>query len=225
LFGVPRHVRMNNLLSKALEEMRWHDQPRIFLEMYLIKMCEPYYNVGELINKLAELEKNVKDAGGAESLFEKQDVAPVEAEHGETGDGGSAASAGLAGIWNEIVSEMVGKYPLSAGALKNAAVKTLDASSVQLIVSKKFDYDTVMEFKEQILKLFQEKTGLEVAVKVLIEENSGNKKQQEGMFFKEDASPSAGCSAGKDFKKPVEDVVPKRIQEIAEKFGSTAKKI
>ena len=57
LFSVARHVRMNNLLSKALEEMRWHDQPRILLEMYLLKMSEPYYNVGELINRISDIEK------------------------------------------------------------------------------------------------------------------------------------------------------------------------
>jgi DNA polymerase-3 subunit gamma/tau len=58
LFTVPRYIRMNNLLSKALEEMRWHDHPRILLEMYLLKMSEPYYDVGELINRIAEFEKN-----------------------------------------------------------------------------------------------------------------------------------------------------------------------
>ncbi|MDR1259760.1 MAG: DNA polymerase III subunit gamma/tau [Endomicrobium sp.] len=60
LFTIPRHIHMNNLLSKLIEEMRWHDQPRILFEIYLIKMSEPYYNVRELIDKINELEKNIK---------------------------------------------------------------------------------------------------------------------------------------------------------------------
>ncbi|MDR3330841.1 MAG: DNA polymerase III subunit gamma/tau [Endomicrobium sp.] len=60
LFTISRHVRINNLLSKALEKMHWNDQPRIVLEMYLLKMSEQYYDVGELINKITDLEKSVK---------------------------------------------------------------------------------------------------------------------------------------------------------------------
>ncbi|MDR1122723.1 MAG: DNA polymerase III subunit gamma/tau [Endomicrobium sp.] len=59
LFTISRHIRMNNLLSRALEEMRWHDKPRILLEIYLLKMSESYYNVGELINRIVEFEKSV----------------------------------------------------------------------------------------------------------------------------------------------------------------------
>jgi DNA polymerase-3 subunit gamma/tau len=228
LFSIPRHVRMNNLLSKALEEMRWHDQPRIILEMYLLKMSESYYNVGELIDRIVELEKSVKNESRSESLFEGQNRASeIKAEHIEAPRvSKSAASAGLTDVWNEIVSEIMKKHHLSAGALKNAVVKTLDVSSVQLTVSKQFDYNTFMEFREQILKLFQEKTGLDVAVKVLVEGAGKNNKQQEEMFFKEEDTPSsAGRFAEKDFKEHEKDTVPKRVQEIAEKFGSTAKKI
>ncbi|MDR0800270.1 MAG: DNA polymerase III subunit gamma/tau, partial [Endomicrobium sp.] len=214
LFTVSRHVRMNNLLSKALEEMHWHDQPRILLEMYLLKMSEPYYDVGELINKITDLEKNVRTCGSSQLPFEKQPA--VQSESYAAGKASDPAD--LTTVWNKIVSEIIKEHSLTAQPLKNALIKIESASSIQLVFSKQFDYDFALEFQEQISKLFQRMTGLNVAIKIVIEKNiSKNKAVQKDTVVKEEDPLPAEENA--------KTAVPKHIEEIAKKFGSIAKKI
>ncbi|MCA6072971.1 MAG: DNA polymerase III subunit gamma/tau [Endomicrobium sp.] len=222
LFTVERHVRMNNLLSKALEEMRWHDQPRILLELYLFKMSEPYYNVGELISRITELENNIKIDSGSSSSFDED----MSMQKEESIDGVSAP-VDLIDVWNEIVDEIIKKHPLTAQSLKKVLVRVSGDQSAQLIVSRQFDYQGVMEFKEQISKLFQRKTGLNIALTASIEKSVPlNKSEKKDIIIKEDKPPSVvECTVKEDFQETAKTAVPKHIEEIAKKFGSVAKKI
>ncbi|MDR3196190.1 MAG: DNA polymerase III subunit gamma/tau [Endomicrobium sp.] len=218
LFTVSRHIRMNNLLSKALEEMRWHDQPRIVLEMYLLKMSEPYYNVGELISRIAELEKNVNK----EESFESSGSLQRETKKSDD----VVASADLISVWGEIVSEIMKKHPLTAQSLKKAVIKVAGDAFVQLTVGGQFDYEGVMGFQEQIAKLFQKKTGLNVKIKVVIEKTALPKRQEEDIAVKEEKPISSlGYTIEEDLKETAKTVVPKHIEDIAKKFKSVAKKI
>jgi DNA polymerase-3 subunit gamma/tau len=162
LFTVSCHIRMNNLLSKALEEMRWHDKPRIIIEIYLLKMSEPYYNVGELINRITELEKNV--------VNNKFNFENLETEQKEIrGSYNVAASVDLISVWDELIVEIMKKHPLTAQSLKRAVIKVMDDASIRLLVSGQLDYEDITGFQEQIAKLFQRKTGINVKIKVMIE--------------------------------------------------------
>jgi len=224
LFSVSRHIRMNNLISKALEEMRWHDQPRILLEMYLLKMSEPYYNVGELIDKISELEKKLNSSGF--SVPERGgEPNPV---HAASSDLSNLSAGDLINIWREIASEITKKHPLTSGSLAKAAIKVLSPLSVQISAGNKFDYDGVMEFREQILKLYQRKTGAEIAVKIVIEKDE-SAREQEDIIVTEERPPASEngieYAVEEDFKESAKNAVPKHIEEIAKKFGSTAKKI
>jgi DNA polymerase-3 subunit gamma/tau len=223
LFTVSRHIRMNNLLSKALEEMRWHDQPRILLEIYLLKMSEPYYNVGELINRIAELEKN---AINKECGFESSETEQVEIQESYN----VAAPADLISVWDELVAEIMKKHPLTAQSLKKAVIKVTGDASIQLSVPGQFDYEGIMGFQEQITKLFQRKTGINIKIRVMIEKNAlPNKKEDivvEDIVVKE-AKPISPVeyTIKEDLKETAKTAVPKHIEDIAKKFKSTAKKI
>ncbi|MDR2191345.1 MAG: DNA polymerase III subunit gamma/tau [Endomicrobium sp.] len=225
LFSIPRHIRMNNLISKALEEMRWHDQPRFLLEIYLLKMSEPYYNVGELINKVSELEKNLRSAGFEAAL-------PNGEKTRSSSEMPSLSAGDLIDIWREIVSAITKKHPLTAGSLNKAAIKVLSSSAVQISAENKFDYDGIMEFREQILKLYQRNTGMEISVKIVIEKNE-KAANPEDEFIAEESRPPAESGEGEtvqyaveeDLKESAKTAVPKHIEEIAKKFGGAVKKI
>jgi DNA polymerase-3 subunit gamma/tau len=221
LFSVSRHIRMNNLISKALEEMRWHDQPRILLEMYLLKMSEPYYNVGELINKVTELEKNLLSAGFETAGSDRKPQVSQDLSNLSAGD--------LINIWREIVSEITKKHPLTSDSLAKAAIKVLSPQSVQISAGNKFDYDGVMEFHEQIAKLYHRKTGAEISVKIVVEKNEEPlAPQQEDIIVKEERPPqdfTVRYAVEEDLKESAKSAVPKHIEEIAKKLGGTAKKI
>jgi DNA polymerase-3 subunit gamma/tau len=218
LFTVSRHIRMNNLISKALEEMRWHDQPRILLEMYLLKISEPYYNVGELISRIGELEKNV----GKSVVFENS----VDEQKETKNDINVSASVDLIVVWTEIVSEIMKKHPLTAQSFKKVVIKVTGDASVQIIVDGQFDYECIVGFQEQIIKLFQRKTGLDIKLKVVIEKNVSEKQQNEDIEVKEEKPLScAEYTVEEDLKETAKTAVPKHIEDIAKKFKSTAKKI
>jgi DNA polymerase-3 subunit gamma/tau len=218
LFTVSRHIRMNNLLSKALEEMHWHDQPRILLEMYLLKMSEPYYNIGELINRIAEFEKN---AINKECSFESSGTEQAEIKESYN----IAAPADLISVWDELVAEIMKKHPLTAQSLKKAVIKVTGDASIQLSVPVQFDYEGITGFQEQITKLFQRKTGINVKIKVMIEKNTLPNKQED--IVVKEAKPISPVEyiIKEDLKETAKTAVPKHIEDIAKKFKSTAKKI
>ncbi|MDR2645182.1 MAG: DNA polymerase III subunit gamma/tau [Endomicrobium sp.] len=218
LFTVSHHIRMNNLLSKALEEMRWHDQPRIVLEMYLLKMSEPYYNVGELINRIVELEKNVINK---EYSFENSGNEQVEIKESYN----VAATADLISVWDELVAEIMKKHPLTAQSLKKAIIKVTGDASIQLSVPGQFDYEGIVGFQEQITKLFQRKTGINVKIKVMIEKNALPNKQEDIVVKEAKPISPVEYTIKEDLKETAKTAVPKHIEDIAKKFKSIAKKI
>jgi DNA polymerase-3 subunit gamma/tau len=194
--------------------MRWHDQPKILLEMYLLKMSEPYYDVGELINKITDLEKNVRTCCNSQLPFEKQPAVQSKSY----ADSKVFDSADLTIVWNEIVSGIIKEHPLTAQPLKNALIKVESTSSIQLLFSKQFDYDSALKFQKQISRLFKRITNLNVAIKIVVEKNiSKNKEVYEDTVVKEEDPPLV--------KENTKMAVPKHIEEIAKKFGSIAKKI
>jgi DNA polymerase-3 subunit gamma/tau len=222
LFSVSCHVRMSNLLSKALDEMRWSDDPRMVLEMYLLKMAEPYYNVGELIDKINDLEKSIQvNCANANYSLVENSIPNKEQLIDEV-----TPCVDLISVWSEIVDEMIKKHPLTAHSLKKAFIKVLENSSIQLSTASKFDYEGLLVFKEQISKLFKRKTGVEVLIKIIIEkdEHVGTLEKEDIVIAQENSS-AANYIVEEDFKETSKTAIPKHIEEIAKKFGSTAKKV
>ncbi|MDR1522714.1 MAG: DNA polymerase III subunit gamma/tau [Endomicrobium sp.] len=222
LFSISCHVRMSNLLSRALDEMRWSDDPRMVLEMYLLKMAEPYYNIGELIDKINDLEKSIQaNCTNANYSIKGKSIANKESVDDVT------SSADLISVWTEIVDEMVKKHPLTAQSLKKTFIKVLGNSSIQLSTARQFDYESLLEFKEQISKLFKRKTGFEVLIKIVIEkdEQAYILEKEDIVITQESSSPIREYVVKEDFQETSKTAIPKHIEEIAKKFGSIAKKV
>jgi DNA polymerase-3 subunit gamma/tau len=59
LFSPAWLIRAGHLLTRALDEMRWSDQPRLILELALLRLAQPYAQVAELVERLEKLEKNI----------------------------------------------------------------------------------------------------------------------------------------------------------------------
>jgi DNA polymerase-3 subunit gamma/tau len=224
LFSISCHVRMSNLLSRALDEMRWNDDPRMVLEMYLLKMAEPYYNVGELLTKINDLEKSINGSCGSTDYFLKEDSA-VSKE--ESIDDKITSSLDLISVWAEIVDEITKKHPLTAQPLKKAFIKILGGASIQLSALGQFDYEGLLEFREQISKLFRHKTGFDIAIKIIIakDEQAYNLRKEEIVVAQEEPLKTKDYVVNDDFQETSKTAIPKHIQDIAKKFGSTAKKI
>ena len=113
--------------------------------------------------------------------------------------------------------------------LLKTLVKITSAKSVQITVANKFDQEGVMEFHEQISKLYRRKTGNDIAVKVAVEDIKIEEKSAEQddiiVMEQETAPDAAQYEVEEDLKESAKTAVPKHIQDIAKKFGGKAKKL
>ncbi|MDR0617272.1 MAG: DNA polymerase III subunit gamma/tau [Endomicrobium sp.] len=226
LFSVSCHVRMSNLLSRALDEMRWNDDPRMVLELYLLKMAEPYYNVGELLTKINDLEKSINGGYVSANYSIKEDSAVSKKKSIDE----VTSSVDLISVWAEIVDEITKKHPLTAQPLKKVFIKILGDASIQLSAFGQFDYEGLLEFREQISKLFSRKTGFDVAIKIIIAKdeqayNLRKEGKEEIVVAQEESLKTRDYVVKEDFQETSKTAIPKHIQDIAKKFGSIAKKI
>ena len=238
LFPISRFIRMGNLISKALEEMKWHDQPRMLLELYLLKMAEPYYNVAELINKINELGKQsianmpeLKEVK-AEKVVANTDISqpaaindPVEEDTVVTM--AESFDYDLMGLWKEIVAEFSRKHPMSAQTLKDATVKELNANTFQIAVPSPLSLNMIKMHQETIQKLMTRKSGREIKVSMVLDEiaqKGGVIKEDIKIETEEEQPPQEKFVVVEDFKETAKTAVPSKIESIAKKFGGIAVK-
>ena len=244
LFPVSRYIRLSNLISKALEEMKWHDQPRILLELYLLKMAEPYYNVAELIAKLNELGKQQlsnaqvtcesleinsnQHSNATENIVENVQI-PNMKGHESTEENTIITMADsfdndLMGLWKDIVTEFSRKHPMSAQSLKDATVKELNANTFQISVSTQLALNMIKMHQETIRKLMTRKSGRDITVSMVltdIAQNGGVVKEDIKIEPEHDTAPTEQFAVVEDFKETAKTAIPSKIESFAKKFGGS----
>lgn len=67
--GLAEILQMIKVLGQCVDEMRWNDNPRLVLELYSLRLTQPFVDVGEILRKIEALEKNSgsgeRSVGGA----------------------------------------------------------------------------------------------------------------------------------------------------------------
>ena len=80
--------------------MRWNDQPRLVLELYLLKLAQPFVPLSELVERLEKIEKNIpfdepKDHSYPAKQNVEQSLNNVRQEHAvQNGPGAGQKTAG-----------------------------------------------------------------------------------------------------------------------------------
>ena len=241
LFSIPRYIRLGNLISKALEEMKWHDQPRILLELYLLKMAEPYYNVAELIAKINELEKQkflssqiAKDELLKNKIDQSSNIIEnmqdLNIKKDEIVEGNIVTTMAdsfdndLMGLWKEIVIEFSRKHPMSAQSLKDAIVKELNSSSFQISVNTQLALNMIKIHLETIQKLMKRKSGRDIKVSMVLNDIAQNGeivKEDITIDHKQDNVLIEKFAVVEDFSKTAKTAIPSKIENLAKKFGGS----
>jgi DNA polymerase-3 subunit gamma/tau len=234
LFATARHIRMNNLISRAIEEMRWNDQPRILLEIYLLKMAESYFDINVLLKKIADLENRIKDGGGdfhKESAPEKNEEAQTDGyvEREVEEDAPRIKKAGLMGIWDEITAE-ISKKNMTADALKKLSVQEISENEVCLFGKDEYDLKWADDFMPTILSLFKQKACRDIAVNTKIKEERDIKDMSDIVEAQnhDDNPPDYDDSNESQLQPPQAKAVDKAMNkqdEIRKRWGAKAKKI
>ncbi len=241
LFSISRYIRLGNLISKALEEMKWHDQPRILLELYLLKMAEPYCNVAELIAKINELEKQkfLSSQIGTDELLKNridqnsniiENMQDLNIKKDEIVEGNIVTTMAdsfdndLMGLWKEIVIEFSRKHPMSAQSLKDAIVKELNSNSFQISVNTQLALNMIKIHLETIRKLMKRKSGRDIKVSMVLNDVAQNGeivKEDITIDNKQDNVSIEKFAVVEDFSKTAKTAIPSKIENLAKKFGGS----
>jgi DNA polymerase-3 subunit gamma/tau len=232
LFPVSRFIRMGNLISKALEEMKWHDQPRILLELYLLKMAEPYYNVRELVSKIDELGKKSAVSVSAQNFSEESSAYSGEQIHSgsvvheDVAVMAEATGYDIIDLWKQSVCEIRKKHPMTSQPLETKNIKELSPDVLQISLPDSLSYNMVKEYTEVLQKLITRKAGREITVKMIVdtEMEAADAVIKEDIIVKEEieSNHSEIYEVGEDLKETAKTAVPSRIESIAKKFGGRA---
>jgi DNA polymerase-3 subunit gamma/tau len=203
LFSVAWLTRSGHLLSKALDEMRWSDQPRLVLELYLLKLAQPFAGVKELMARLEKLEKNLpagdrepaQSAPARSRMAAQKPAAAVEFDNTPAPESAGveldeplpefseAASApapvaggdpGIAAVWAGIVREVQGARPIIGSMLAGVGLKGLSGGNVTVAVTNTFQQEGLKRNQAYIEEMLTKKLGKTIGLKIVIEEKSSS---------------------------------------------------
>jgi DNA polymerase-3 subunit gamma/tau len=188
-------IRAGHIISKALDEMRWNDQPRMVLELYLVRMAQAYVGADELIGRLEKLEKNIAlddDVSPAPVTFKSpapvyvpkekpspKQEAPAAEKAAETSPAPATQSAAEAvaendgtqdvgSLWHQVVTEFGQNRPLIANLLTESSAKAIVGNSLMIVVSNKFQQDGVKRNQALIEEILARRAGRPLGLNVTI---------------------------------------------------------
>ena len=240
-------IRSGHLISKALDEMRWNDNPRIILELYLLRMAQPYLNAKELFDRLDKLEKNagvVPDtvertpksvspdtAAPAEyKLSEKKQENAVSEKPSSNGvKYEAAASQDFQGVWQEFVGVVNSSRPLIGSFLTNAFLKEFSDNALVIGVQNKFEENGLKSNASFIEEYIKTKLGKSIPVKVSLEPGRAAPKidssaKQDEVIVEEESTAGAEVEFFEVKEENSNKEVPHGLEKILDKFPGKIKK-
>ncbi|MFC1501146.1 DNA polymerase III subunit gamma/tau [Elusimicrobiota bacterium] len=251
LFSDAWLIRSGHLISRALNEMKWHDNPRIILELYLLRMAQPYVNGRELIEKIEQLEKNSsykeeKETGNysvksvitsdSETLKKKEskkiDSAVPEKKKEESNVDFSSNKQDVGPAWEKVVNKLQEARPLLATYLINSSYRGFSDNSISIAASTKFEENGIKHNMAIIQDCLKEELGFPVSIRVIIDPEMGKKANndspvKEEIIVEEENQPVQN----KEYFEVKEDItdgdgsVPRNLEKIVSKFpGQITKK-
>ena len=247
-------IRSGHLISRALDEMRWNDNPRIILELYLMRMAQPYLNAKELFDRLDKLEK---DAGigpsvpeTAEKTVKSVSPAPASAVPTEyklreekpepenlvsekpSSNGAkyeASANQDFQSVWQEFVGVVNSSRPLIGSFLTNAFLKEFNDNALVIGVQNKFEESGLKSNAAFIEEYIKNKLGKSIPVKVSFEPGkvapkSAASVQQEEIVVEEESSAGQAVEFFEVKEESPAEKIPHGLEKILDKFPGKIKK-
>ncbi|MBN1622008.1 MAG: DNA polymerase III subunit gamma/tau [Endomicrobiales bacterium] len=221
-------IRSGNLLSKMIDEMRWSDQPRLILELYLLRLAQPYVGLDELVDRLEKLGENVPvDAIPDETSRtrdpEKKIPEKIKAVEKEEKIESSGALHQFADTWEQVLAELRRTNPLAGNLLEDTFVHEVVNGSMVLCVKNELQQETVKRNQGSIEKVINNKSGKDLRLKTIIKKgipqvSSGNDETE--IVIKEENTVQQNQEV---FRiegniSNTDEVLPPDIKKIADKF-------
>jgi DNA polymerase-3 subunit gamma/tau len=244
LFSSPWLIRSGHLISKALDEMRWNDQPRLIFELYMLKMAQPYAAFDELVARLEKMEQGmpfepespaagevrVKETNPAAYTAPKPELNGTVSEvpaagqpaPGELEPAADVPDADIASVWKEVIAEVRRTHPIIGGVLAEVTLQGVSGNSVLLAVSNKFQQEGVKRNQPLIEELLEKNAGRSLNVRVSVDPTRDVPPAEDEVVVVEEESPP--IEAQPDLYRvegdltEMKDVIPPGLEKIADKF-------
>lgn len=217
-----RLMRAIDILCAAESEMRWSSQPRVSLEMALVKICRPEQEVtlDALLDRVAKLErqleggvvvkqaspskKSVRAASKSQAVDEGS-IAGQEGEDSGGNDGGGAAAY----IWEEVLGIIKKERIALYGFLKDCGF-ALDEKGVAVLsfpADQQFFMESINreENRNFVEKAIERVTGKQAKVRCILADQKAAGNELEERSQNEDIIEKAIDIFGKDFVEIVDD--------------------
>jgi DNA polymerase III subunit gamma/tau len=186
LFSSSWLIRSSQLLSKCLDEMRWSDQPRLVMELYLLKIAEPYVAADELVKRLEKLEVSGPDSGfepepapevkrqtAPQTKPQVSAPAPVEkpvtySKPVEPAGTKTHSLEEMKAIWNSVTNDLRIEKPLVGSVLEGVEFCGASDGSMMIGVTSKFQQDGIKRNQAVIESAVANKFGRSFRVNMTI---------------------------------------------------------
>jgi len=212
--------------------MKNYDQPRILLEIYLLKMAQPYYSIKELLSQIKNLSVNMPKAEHlqtfpANTAAENLSFEHEQHEHVEVMAMADSVDYDLLSLCKQAIAEISRKHPMTAKSINKGEIKVIDGNTLQISFTNKYSYDMSKDYNEEIRRLVSRKLGREITINFVLKED--NAENIAGEVIHEEVQQHEDIHEEKfivseDLKETAKTAIPTRIENIAKKFSARAVK-
>jgi len=216
-----RLTRAIDILCSAESEMRWSSQPRVALEIALVKICRPEQDVtlDALLDRVAKLEQQIESgvvvkqpspskrsvrAAGKSQTGEKDGATGLK-----EGEKGNNYDEDAANVWAEVLEtikkERIALYGLLKDcgfALEEKGVAVLSFSPDQQFFMESINKEENRSFVEKVIERV---TGKQVKVKCVLAAQGHTTDERKESSQNEDILEKAIDIFGADFVEVVDD--------------------
>lgn len=215
-------VRSGHLLSKAHDEMRWSEQPRVILELFMLKLVQPYVDAAELLERLGRVQESAPPAAGGAPAPEREPAArasePAQAEP-------PAKDPSLSSAWGEVISEFQKQFPMRMHVLAGTYPVEVKGSSLFISATNKFQEQGISLNKLIIENIAEGKFGRRLGLNIVV--NEAPEPQGGEMLVVEEENKVAPVEEVFKVEAEVEETpgIPAGLDKILDKFpGRVSKK-
>lgn len=217
--SLPEILQVVKIMGQCLEEMRWNDNPRLVLELYGLRLTQPFVDAGALVRRIEDLEsslaassfeRGVRGSGSpprndtpAAQRSEAVSMTPaaVSTSLPSLGEGREL----LAAQWKQLLAELW-KRPAVGSHMERARLKNATATEWVVTFGDPFALDSVQRSIAFIAETLAKIVGHPVAVRLLQEPRSSDEESADVMVRPEQEERVAAA------------VKDEKVQKILEMF-------
>ncbi|MBD3271338.1 MAG: hypothetical protein GF384_02220, partial [Elusimicrobia bacterium] len=135
-FTVPELIRDMRLMSRCMDAMRWSDQPRLLLELYTARVCEPYCDLRELAARIESSSDRIhSEPVSTERSADKQQPS---VKKNDTNCTKPTSDALMPDQWHEIIGEIGKTRPSLSECLKEGVCPSYTGNQITLECSSQY---------------------------------------------------------------------------------------